>query len=76
MVEMFDIIHWNCIAICREPVDIGTCSSGNYKRFYYDDEHQTCRAFVYTGCGGNRNNFKTVESCLKVCRRKWLNLWI
>ncbi|XP_058806520.1 papilin [Phymastichus coffea] len=55
------------LTICKEPVDVGSCSVGNYKRFYYDDEYQTCRAFIYTGCGGNRNNFKTIDSCLKVC---------
>ncbi|XP_014217269.1 papilin isoform X2 [Copidosoma floridanum] len=57
------------LTICKEPVDIGSCTVGNYKRFYYDDEYQTCRAFIYTGCGGNRNNFKTIDSCLKVCRQ-------
>ncbi|XP_043274071.1 papilin [Venturia canescens] len=56
-------------AICREPVDIGSCSAGNYKRFYYDDDRQTCMPFLYTGCGGNRNNFKTFESCLNTCFR-------
>ncbi|KAF3430423.1 hypothetical protein E2986_10746, partial [Frieseomelitta varia] len=53
--------------ICKEPVDIGSCTSGSTKRFYFDEELQTCRAFIYTGCGGNRNRFKTFESCINTC---------
>jgi len=57
------------IAICKEPVDSGSCTSGATKRFYFDEEYQTCRAFIYTGCGGNRNRFKTFESCINTCLR-------
>lgn len=57
------------LAICSEPVDIGSCTSGSSKRFYFDEEYQTCRAFIYTGCGGNRNRFKTFESCINTCLR-------
>lgn len=53
-------------AVCKEPVDSGSCTSG-LKRFYFDDELQTCRGFIYTGCGGNRNRFKTFESCIHSC---------
>lgn len=48
-------------------MDVGLCPSGSYKRFYFDEERQTCMAFVYTGCGGNRNRFKTFESCMQMC---------
>lgn len=58
------------LAICREPMDQGSCSGGNYKRFYYDEEYQECRAFMYTGCGGNRNNFESNDACYRVCRCK------
>ncbi|KAF7386509.1 hypothetical protein HZH68_013641 [Vespula germanica] len=54
-------------AICKEPVDSGSCNTGFSKRFYFDEEYQTCRAFIYTGCGGNRNRFKTFESCINTC---------
>ncbi|XP_044011690.1 papilin isoform X3 [Aphidius gifuensis] len=55
------------LEICRESVDIGSCESGSYKRFYFNENRQTCMAFVYTGCGGNRNRFKTFESCMHTC---------
>ncbi|XP_011689368.1 PREDICTED: papilin isoform X5 [Wasmannia auropunctata] len=57
------------LSICKEPVDSGSCTSGATKRFYFDEERQTCRAFIYTGCGGNRNRFKTFESCINTCLR-------
>ncbi|KAL6256089.1 hypothetical protein P5V15_013324, partial [Pogonomyrmex californicus] len=57
------------LSICKEPVDIGSCTSGTTKRFYFNEEYQTCRAFIYTGCGGNRNRFKTFESCINTCLR-------
>ncbi|XP_036145237.1 papilin isoform X3 [Monomorium pharaonis] len=57
------------LSICKEPVDSGSCTSGATKRFYFDEELQTCRAFIYTGCGGNRNRFKTFESCINTCLR-------
>lgn len=60
------------LAICQESVDIGSCTTGNYKRFYFDPDDKTCRGFIYTGCGGNRNNFKTFESCIATCLKcKW-----
>ncbi|XP_019882164.2 papilin isoform X4 [Camponotus floridanus] len=57
------------LSICKEPVDSGSCTSGSAKRFYFDEERQTCLAFIYTGCGGNRNRFKTFESCINSCLR-------
>ncbi|RLU15132.1 hypothetical protein DMN91_013019 [Ooceraea biroi] len=57
------------LSICKEPVDSGSCTSGATKRFYFDEEYQSCRAFIYTGCGGNRNRFKTFESCINTCLR-------
>nr|CAI5860889.1 unnamed protein product [Callosobruchus analis] len=56
--------------ICRLPVDQGSCEgSGAYhKRWYFDDQRGECIAFIYSGCGGNFNNFKTFQSCLDFCR--------
>ncbi|KAK4303757.1 hypothetical protein Pmani_024255 [Petrolisthes manimaculis] len=36
-------------------------------RFYYNSERRTCEFFIYTGCGGNDNNFGTLETCLEAC---------
>jgi hypothetical protein len=37
-------------------------------RFYYEISTRTCKKFIYSGCGGNSNNFKTLGECQKVCR--------
>ncbi|XP_037276407.2 carboxypeptidase inhibitor SmCI isoform X2 [Rhipicephalus microplus] len=36
-------------------------------RFYYDPYHGRCYGFWYYGCGGNRNNFATIQDCLQRC---------
>ncbi|KAM6053726.1 uncharacterized protein VSU04_011181 [Chlamydotis macqueenii] len=37
--------------------------------FSYDPAAGTCQPFIYSGCGGNANNFGTVEECQRVCQR-------
>nr|CAH7768287.1 unnamed protein product [Callosobruchus chinensis] len=56
--------------ICRLSVDQGSCegSDAYHKRWYFDDQRGECIAFIYSGCGGNFNNFKTFQSCLDFCR--------
>uniref|UniRef100_A0A224Y207 Pancreatic trypsin inhibitor n=1 Tax=Rhipicephalus zambeziensis TaxID=60191 RepID=A0A224Y207_9ACAR len=39
-------------------------------RFYYDPYHGRCYGFWYYGCGGNRNNFATIQDCLQRCARR------
>lgn len=54
--------------ICRQPVDTGLSScSDNLERWYYDYRANTCSAFIYSGCSGNRNRFKTFEICIGFC---------
>lgn len=36
-------------------------------RYYYDIGEKICKSFEYTGCGGNINNFNTLEECIKEC---------
>ncbi|CDW53418.1 papilin [Trichuris trichiura] len=55
-------------SICKFPKDRGPC--GNFDlRFFYDAEEGECRYFFYSGCGGNRNNFKSLLDCQKFCMR-------
>jgi hypothetical protein len=44
----------------------GSCKSHSL-RYHWDSTKQTCVPFVYSGCGGNRNNFLTESDCLSVC---------
>lgn len=51
------------------PAEVGTCETevNQVRRFYFDDERGTCLSLIYSGCGGNENNFQTYESCLEHC---------
>ncbi|XP_050510138.1 papilin isoform X5 [Diabrotica virgifera virgifera] len=55
-------------ALCRMPVDRGSCNEDIHKRWYFDDFKGDCIAFIYSGCGGNFNNFKSYQTCIDSCR--------
>ncbi|GAB1599713.1 kielin/chordin-like protein [Argonauta hians] len=44
------------------PVDSGYCHD-TYEAFYFDRNKNLCLPFNYTGCGGNVNNFRSMEEC-------------
>lgn len=61
--------------ICHLPPVPGPCR-GLFRHYAYDPATGTCQPFIYSGCGGNPNNFRTVEECQQVCqqlgeRRGW-----
>ncbi|KFD57985.1 hypothetical protein M514_01218 [Trichuris suis] len=51
---------------CHLPSDSGPCGASMY-RWYYDASSGKCKKFVYGGCGGNSNNYKSKEDCLRAC---------
>uniref|UniRef100_A0A673ICX2 Kunitz-type serine protease inhibitor 6-like n=1 Tax=Sinocyclocheilus rhinocerous TaxID=307959 RepID=A0A673ICX2_9TELE len=51
---------------CRLPSVVGNCRAA-FPRFYYDVINQTCKQFIYGGCGGNDNNFNSQEECEASC---------
>lgn len=61
-------VFLSSLAICKLPVDQGNCEGGYHKRWYFDDDRGECIAFIYSGCGGNFNNFKSFQSCIEYCR--------
>ncbi|KAF3695126.1 Tissue factor pathway inhibitor [Channa argus] len=54
--------------VCFGPVDRGTCD-GAEMRFAYNPETKKCEEFVYSGCGGNENNFSSKKICFRKCIR-------
>ncbi|XP_044277218.1 kunitz-type serine protease inhibitor TCI-like [Varanus komodoensis] len=52
--------------ICDLPVDPGHCKA-YIVRYYYNRATNRCQKFIYGGCKGNGNNFKTLEQCQKTC---------
>ncbi|XP_074052211.1 tissue factor pathway inhibitor 2 [Macrotis lagotis] len=53
-------------ARCLLPPDDGPCRA-RLPSFYYDRHLQSCRLFIFGGCGGNDNNFDTPEDCEQTC---------
>ncbi|XP_042856111.1 papilin-like, partial [Penaeus japonicus] len=54
--------------VCSLATEVGTCSSYE-ERWHFDNSLQECRSFVYSGCGGNANNFATLAECANYCGR-------
>ena len=52
--------------LCTLPPVKGPCRARK-KRFYYDQQTNQCRMFIYGGCRGNGNNFKTKKRCRQSC---------
>lgn len=36
--------------------------------WYYDLSTDSCKEFKYSGCGGNKNNFRTLDECMQSCQ--------
>ncbi|XP_052756348.1 papilin isoform X3 [Galleria mellonella] len=55
--------------ICELPAEIGECA--DYRQnWYYDTAQKRCLQFYYGGCGGNENNFHSLEQCESRCAEK------
>uniref|UniRef100_A0A670Z1L1 BPTI/Kunitz inhibitor domain-containing protein n=1 Tax=Pseudonaja textilis TaxID=8673 RepID=A0A670Z1L1_PSETE len=52
--------------VCKLPQKIGRCKAW-ILRFYYNAAIWRCEQFIYTGCGGNGNNFETLAECRATC---------
>ncbi|XP_033028407.1 kunitz-type serine protease inhibitor bitisilin-3-like [Lacerta agilis] len=53
---------------CKIPTETGKCK-GSFPRFYFDIRTRKCEEFVYSGCGGNANNFMNPVNCIWECER-------
>ncbi|EPB70712.1 Kunitz/Bovine pancreatic trypsin inhibitor domain protein [Ancylostoma ceylanicum] len=51
---------------CSQPIRTGPCRAA-FRRYAFDKNIQQCVPFVYGGCGGNDNNFKTMRNCMDAC---------
>jgi len=37
-------------------------------RYYFNAAENKCKMFLYSGCGGNKNNFRTQNVCENKCK--------
>ncbi|CAK1554114.1 unnamed protein product [Leptosia nina] len=51
---------------CSLTFDYGDCF-GYFNRWAWDSLSKTCRRHLYSGCGGNQNNFQSYQECLGTC---------
>ncbi|XP_062816831.1 actinia tenebrosa protease inhibitors isoform X1 [Anolis carolinensis] len=52
--------------ICTVPKNTGSCSE-KISRYYYNQKSKHCEQFIYSGCGGNANNFSSSQECKRLC---------
>ncbi|XP_042300955.1 tissue factor pathway inhibitor isoform X3 [Sceloporus undulatus] len=52
---------------CLLENDPGICR-GLITRYFYNQESQICEQFLYGGCLGNQNNFRSLEECQDTCQ--------
>ncbi|XP_067942908.1 kunitz-type serine protease inhibitor 6-like [Watersipora subatra] len=56
----------SCMNQCSRPLNVGYCSA-RLPRYYYNSATGRCQLFYYGGCGGNSNNFMTMQECQTSC---------
>ncbi|XP_022829704.1 spondin-1-like isoform X2 [Spodoptera litura] len=54
------------LEVCKQPLSVGHCR-GYEERWFYEWAKKTCEPFGFSGCGGNGNNFRTRDHCLRAC---------
>ncbi|KAK6052663.1 Kunitz/Bovine pancreatic trypsin inhibitor domain protein [Cooperia oncophora] len=69
---VFSLVALSPGNLCEHDIEVGECS-GVFVRFGYDKSTNDCRQFTYGGCGGNGNNFATIQECRNVCVKKVCN---
>ncbi|TSN39344.1 Kunitz-type protease inhibitor 2 [Bagarius yarrelli] len=52
---------------CQAEMQVGLCRASIPRYSYLNGK---CKRFRYGGCGGNDNNYKTEEECMKTCTVK------
>ncbi|XP_045689332.1 eppin-like isoform X1 [Phyllostomus hastatus] len=55
--------------ICSLPQVVGPCLA-LLPRWWYNMETQACSKFMYGGCQGNNNNFRSESACKAFCSEK------
>nr|XP_029723407.1 papilin-like isoform X4 [Aedes albopictus] len=54
---------------CTLPMEAGSCD-GKLARWHFARDDNKCMPFYYTGCGGNHNQFISLDQCEEQCPPK------
>ncbi|KAF5399176.1 Kunitz-type protease inhibitor 4 [Paragonimus heterotremus] len=54
---------------CNLPLERGNCSE-SFERWAWDANQCTCLQFHFTGCNGNKNQFKNKKECEESCHTR------
>ncbi|PRD27928.1 UNVERIFIED_CONTAM: Kunitz-type serine protease inhibitor 3 [Trichonephila clavipes] len=55
-----------------QPMKKGKCCLAYIPSWYYDPMTNKCKKFLYGGCQGNDNRFKSEAECLGTCGKSVL----
>ena len=53
--------------VCQLPKDVGPCRASKL-RFAFNADTGKCEAFLFGGCKGNLNNFRSIQDCHRTCK--------
>jgi hypothetical protein len=56
-------------SVCAGEADPGPCDA-IVPRYYFNATEGKCLSFTYGGCGGNNNNWETLNDCQIYCEKK------
>ncbi|CDW57128.1 Papilin [Trichuris trichiura] len=60
------VAETSALSACEQPQDSGPCKA-SFQRYFYNPFSAQCEMFLYGGCEGNQNNFKTKKECDENC---------
>lgn len=55
--------------VCSLPRVVGRCRAA-MPRFHFSQATGRCESFIYGGCGGNENNFRSYQDCQDTCEAR------
>eukprot|EP01084_Bolivina_argentea_P022647 42092_1 len=59
---VIDTIEKTYNIACNEPALVGPCKKYT-ERYFFNSQKNECEMFMYGGCSGNSNNFKSKSEC-------------
>ena len=64
---------WSQPTFCRGPPTHGNFCRAFFRRWTYDSTKGRCVSFIYGGCNGTKNLFRSKEECRRTCDENLCN---